>query len=34
VISRLGGELDAEKPHQVMAHPVDIGEQMDVSAAR
>jgi aerobic C4-dicarboxylate transport protein len=29
VISRSEGELDAEKLHQVMAHPVDIGEEME-----
>ncbi len=33
VISRSEGELDAEKLHQVMAHPVDIGEEMEVKAA-
>jgi aerobic C4-dicarboxylate transport protein len=29
VISRSEGELDTEKLHQVMAHPVDIGEEME-----
>jgi len=29
VISRWEGELDPDKLHQVMAHPVDIGEQME-----
>src|ERR1700724_3411397 len=29
VISRWEGELDADKLHQVMAHPVDIGEEME-----
>jgi aerobic C4-dicarboxylate transport protein len=29
VISRSEGELDAEKLRQVMAHPVDIGEEME-----
>jgi aerobic C4-dicarboxylate transport protein len=29
VISRWEGELDPEKLRQVMAHPVDIGEQME-----
>src|ERR1700694_748250 len=29
VISRSEGELDADKLHQVMAHPVDIGEEME-----
>jgi aerobic C4-dicarboxylate transport protein len=29
VVSRWEGELDPEKLHQVMAHPVDIGEQME-----
>jgi aerobic C4-dicarboxylate transport protein len=33
VISRSEGELDAEKLHQVMAHPIDIGEEMEVKAA-
>jgi aerobic C4-dicarboxylate transport protein len=33
VISRWEGELDADKLHQVMAHPVDIGEEMEVRAA-
>jgi aerobic C4-dicarboxylate transport protein len=32
VISRWEGELDADKLHQVMAHPVDIGEEMEVKA--
>src|SRR5712672_4056207 len=29
VISRSEGELDVDKLHQVMAHPVDIGEEME-----
>jgi aerobic C4-dicarboxylate transport protein len=29
VISRSEGELDPEKLHQVMAHPIDIGEEME-----
>jgi aerobic C4-dicarboxylate transport protein len=33
VISRWEGELDVEKLNQVMAHPVDIGEEMEVRAA-
>ena len=33
VISRWEGELDADKLHQVMAHPVDIGEEMEVKTA-
>jgi aerobic C4-dicarboxylate transport protein len=33
VISRWEGELDAEKLRQVMAHPVDVGEEMEVKAA-
>ncbi len=33
VISRSEGELDAEKLHQVMAHPVDIGEEMETRPA-
>jgi aerobic C4-dicarboxylate transport protein len=32
VISRSEGELDPEKLHQVMAHPIDIGEEMEVKA--
>jgi aerobic C4-dicarboxylate transport protein len=32
VISRSEGELDADKLHQVMAHPVDIGEEMETRA--
>ncbi len=32
VISRSEGELDADKLHQVMAHPVDIGEEMETTA--
>src|SRR3954471_15177473 len=32
VISRSEGELDPEKLHQVMAHPLDIGEEMEVKA--
>jgi aerobic C4-dicarboxylate transport protein len=32
VISRSEGELDPEKLHQVMAHPIDIGEEMEVRA--
>jgi aerobic C4-dicarboxylate transport protein len=32
VISRSEGELDPEKLHQVMAHPVDVGEEMEVKA--
>jgi hypothetical protein len=30
VISRSENELDPEKLHQVMAHPIDIGEEMEV----
>jgi len=33
VISRSEGELDPEKLHQVMAHPIDTGEEMEVKAA-
>jgi len=33
VISRSEGELDPEKLHQVMAHPVDIGEEMEAKIA-
>ena len=33
VISRSEGELDPEKLHQVMAHPIDVGEEMEVRAA-
>jgi aerobic C4-dicarboxylate transport protein len=33
VISRSEGELDPEKLHQVMAHPIDVGEEMEVKAA-
>ena len=33
VISRSEGELDPEKLHQVMAHPIDTGEEMEVRAA-
>jgi len=33
VISRWEGELDVAKLNQVMAHPVDIGEEMEVRAA-
>ena len=33
VISRWEGELDVTKLNQVMAHPVDIGEEMEVRAA-
>jgi aerobic C4-dicarboxylate transport protein len=29
VVSRWEGELDPEKLRQVMAHPIDIGEQME-----
>jgi len=32
VISRSEGELDPEKLHQVMAHPIDIGEEMEERA--
>jgi aerobic C4-dicarboxylate transport protein len=32
VISRSEGELDPEKLHQVMAHPIEIGEEMEVKA--
>jgi aerobic C4-dicarboxylate transport protein len=32
VISRSEGELDPEKLHQVMAHPIDIGEEMEAKA--
>jgi aerobic C4-dicarboxylate transport protein len=32
VISRSEGELDAEKLHQVMVHPIDIGEEMEEKA--
>jgi len=32
VISRSEGELDPEALHQVMAHPLDIGEEMEVKA--
>ena len=32
VISRSEGELDPEKLHQVMAHPIDIGEEMEEKA--
>ena len=33
VISRSEGELDAEKLHQVMVHPIDIGEEMETRSA-
>jgi len=33
VISRSECERDVEKLHQVMTHPVDIGEEMEVKAA-
>jgi aerobic C4-dicarboxylate transport protein len=33
VISRWEGELDVTKLNQVMAHPIDIGEEMEVRAA-
>ena len=33
VISRWEGELDADKLHSAMAHPIDIGEQMERSPA-
>jgi len=33
VISRSEGELDAQKLHQVMVHPVAIGEEMEVRPA-
>ena len=33
VISRWEGELNAEKLHQVMVHPVDIGEEMETRPA-
>ncbi|HEY0224294.1 MAG TPA: cation:dicarboxylase symporter family transporter, partial [Pseudolabrys sp.] len=33
VISRWEGELDAAKLHSVMAHPVDIGEEMERAPA-
>src|SRR5262245_31627980 len=33
VISRSEGELDADKLHQVMTHPIDIGEEMEAKAA-
>jgi len=33
VISRSEGELDAEKLHQVMVHPIDIGEEMETRPA-
>src|SRR3954469_18843653 len=32
VISRSEGELDPEKLHQVMAHPIDVGEEMERKA--
>src|SRR3954463_5489344 len=32
VISRSEGELDPEKLHEVMAHPFDVGEEMEVKA--
>jgi aerobic C4-dicarboxylate transport protein len=32
VISRSEGELDPEKLHQVMAHPIDVGEEMELKA--
>jgi len=34
VISRSEGELDAQKLHQVMVHPVAIGEEMEVRPAQ
>ena len=37
VISRWEGELDAEKLHETMAHPIAVGEEMEAlpaSAAR
>jgi aerobic C4-dicarboxylate transport protein len=33
VISRWEGELDAAKLHEVMVHPIDIGEEMEVRPA-
>jgi aerobic C4-dicarboxylate transport protein len=33
VISRSEGELDVEKLHQVMVHPIDIGEEMEAKVA-
>ncbi|MBV8839598.1 MAG: dicarboxylate/amino acid:cation symporter [Alphaproteobacteria bacterium] len=33
VISRWEGELDAKKLHEVMVHPVDIGEEMEARPA-
>ena len=33
VISRWEGELDADKLHATMAHPIAIGEEMETSAA-
>jgi aerobic C4-dicarboxylate transport protein len=32
VISRSEGELDPEKLHEVMAHPIDVGEEMERKA--
>jgi aerobic C4-dicarboxylate transport protein len=29
VISRWEGELDADKLHQTMAHPITVGEEME-----
>jgi aerobic C4-dicarboxylate transport protein len=29
VISRWEGELDAKKLHETMAHPIEIGEEME-----
>jgi len=33
VISRSEGELDPEKLRQVMAHPIDTGEEMETKVA-
>jgi len=33
VISRWEGELDADKLHETMAHPLVIGEEMETAPA-
>jgi aerobic C4-dicarboxylate transport protein len=33
VISRWEGELDADKLHEAMTHPIALGEEMELEAA-
>jgi aerobic C4-dicarboxylate transport protein len=33
VISRWEGELDADKLHEAMAHPIALGEEMETKPA-